>query len=430
MPNKLLFPLLKPALRSVRYIPTSLVTLPASVGLHFASHPAPTISNYVISPTTSPLHPPLIFTLASIPVFYLLGLVTGKVSWVDKAWPLYPPVISAMLFGWVLVNHAGGVYAHNIPRIVLMFGLQLIWSFRLFSHAVKRGFYNPKSEDYRYTVFRKLVPRWAFALVHAFVIASAQPILLMTLCLPLYAALVSPPAPEQTDGWQTLTFGSISRLLPSHLRKAASPHTPILNMSDYTMTMVSLLVIYTEYQADKKMYQFQQSKHDKISSLPKEQLIHPSVPQSDETRPLVQEEGLPKPSPYPASHHPGFPTQGMWRFSRHPNFAAEQLFWVSQAMFAGLSGKDSGLSGKGWWAGCVFGPCFALSLLFLSSTTLTEWITGRKYPAFKSYKEIVGQFLPQETLFKWIWTKITGSRERLYQAVYGLPPDENENLQD
>lgn len=125
MPNKLLFPLLKPALRSVRYIPTSLVTLPASVGLHFASHPAPTISNYVISPTTSPLHPPLIFTLASIPVFYLLGLVTGKVSWVDKAWPLYPPVISAMLFGWVLVNHAGGVYAHNIPRIVLMFGLQV-----------------------------------------------------------------------------------------------------------------------------------------------------------------------------------------------------------------------------------------------------------------------------------------------------------------
>lgn len=200
----------------------------------------------------------------------------------------------------------------------------------------------------------------------------------MTLCLPLYAALVSPPAPKQTDGWQTLTFGSISRLLPSHLRKAASPHTPILNMSDYTMTMVSLLIIYTEYQADKKMYQFQQSKHDKISSMPKEQLIHPSVPQSDETRPLVQKEGLPKPSPYPASHHPGFPTQGMWRFSRHPNFAAEQLFWVSQAMFAGLSGKDSGLSGKGWWAGCVFGPCLALSLLFLSSTTLTEWITGRK----------------------------------------------------
>lgn len=200
----------------------------------------------------------------------------------------------------------------------------------------------------------------------------------MSLSLPLYAALVSPPASKQTDGWRTLTFGNISRLLPSHLRKAVPPHIAVLNMSDYIMTMVSLLIIYAEYQADKKMYQFQQGKHNKSSSLSKEQLIHPPVPQPGESQPLVQKEGLPKPSPYPASHHPGFPTQGMWRFSRHPNFAAEQLFWVSQAMFPGLSGKDNGISGKGWWAGCVFGPCFALSLLFLSSTTLTEWITGIK----------------------------------------------------
>ncbi|XAO24087.1 hypothetical protein I312_102877 [Cryptococcus bacillisporus CA1280] len=430
MPSKLFLPLLKTAFPSFHYIPTSLITLPASLGLHFISHPAPTISNYVVSPTTSPLHLPLIFTLVSILVFYLLGLVTGKVSWVDKAWPLYPPTISAMLFGWVSVNHAGGVYAHNLPRVTLMFGLQLIWSFRLFSHAVKRGFYSPKSEDYRYTVCRKLVPRWAFALIHAFVVASAQPTLLMSLSLPLYAALVSPPVTKQMDGWATLTFETISRLLPFRFRKAALPHTAVLNMSDYIMTAVSLLIIYIEYQADKRMYHFQQEKHDKISSLPKEQIIHPTALQSGETQPLVQKEGLPQPSPYPASHHPGFPTQGMWRFSRHPNFAAEQLFWVSQAMFAGLSGKDNGLNGKGWWAGCVFGPSFALSLLFLSSTTLTEWITERKYPLFKSYKGIVGEFLPQETLFKWAWTKIRGSREALHQAVYGPPSVENYNVQD
>lgn len=70
-----------------------------------------------------------------------------------------------------------------------------------------------------------------------------------------------------------------------------------------------------------------------------------------------------------------------------------------------------------------------LSLLFCASTALTEWITTRKvrssgyhadvkYLVYSAYSHIVGQFLPQETIIKWMWTAVTGSWPRYEREVY------------
>lgn len=49
---------------------------------------------------------------------------------------------------------------------------QLVWSARLTSNAIRRDFYDLKSEDYRYEQFRKLVPEWFFEIVHIIVIGK------------------------------------------------------------------------------------------------------------------------------------------------------------------------------------------------------------------------------------------------------------------
>jgi hypothetical protein len=75
-----------------------------------------------------------------------------------------------------------------------------------------------------------------------------------------------------------------------------------------------------------------------------------------------------------------------------------------------------------------------LSLLFCSSTFLTEWISSCKvsldrtgiqssiltaqYPSYSVYRKLVGQFLPQETAILWLWAKLTGKRETLEKDLY------------
>lgn len=87
----------------------------------------------------------------------------------------------------------------------------------------------------------------------------------------------------------------------------------------------------------------------------------------------------PKPASYPRESHPGFITSSLFRYVRHPNFAAEQLFWLNQALFAVNAGLASGVPREKWLSfGLIFAPPFALSLLFCSSTFLTEWITTKK----------------------------------------------------
>lgn len=353
--GSILLPVLRPILPYLPSLPTPILTLLPSLALHITSESSPTPWSFFTAPTTHPLHLPLCFLLSSIPFIYTLGLLTGNISWVDRLWPFYTPICSAFVPLYIAYNTRGHVFAHNAPRILLMFTLQIIWSIRLTSHAVKRGFYDFTGEDYRYTQVRKIAPKVVFAFIHLFAVAIAQPTLIWSLSLPLQSVLLLPPS-ELSPGplGLAIPFSAVTPFLPRAYH-SAPPSTPILNIYDLLLTALSLTLLAIEYFADKQMYAFQQSKHNAPRDTP---LIHPTF---SRTGSGSRFKGAPTPSSYPETHHPGFRTKGLFKWSRHPNFAAEQLFWFTQALFVVGAGESSGVTRSGWMGSSVFGPPFAVS---------------------------------------------------------------------
>jgi steroid 5-alpha reductase family enzyme len=92
------------------------------------------------------------------------------------------------------------------------------------------------------------------------------------------------------------------------------------------------------------------------------------------------------PNFYKKSIREGFLSEGLWSYVRHPNFISEQGIWISFYLFGVAS------SGR-WFNWTVIGP-FLLVLLFRGSTTLTESISSKKYPAYSEYKKDVSEFIP------------------------------------
>jgi hypothetical protein len=58
-------------------------------------------------------------------------------------------------------------------------------------------------------------------------------------------------------------------------------------------------------------------------------------------------------------------------------------------------------------------------MLFLGSTTFTEWISARKYPAYKVYQRRVGMFSPISTIASGWYLSMTGERKNIDQQIWG-----------
>lgn len=71
-----------------------------------------------------PLDLPLGLTVGLIPVIWALGHISGNVSWVDRSWPFYPVICSAMVVWWGYVESSGR-FDDNMPRLACMLGLQV-----------------------------------------------------------------------------------------------------------------------------------------------------------------------------------------------------------------------------------------------------------------------------------------------------------------
>jgi steroid 5-alpha reductase family enzyme len=297
-----------------------------------------------------------------VPTVYILGLVSGNVSWVDRSWPFYTPLCSGLIVLWAVSNPTAAVYGHNIPRLTLMMVLQLTWSARLVRHAIRRGFYDLRGEDYRYTTLRKIVPTWFFQLLHPFVIAFAQPVLLLSLALPMHAVITLPPAELSAEPIPALTipFRAVMPFLPTRFH-SADPSVPVLNLADFALTVIAFGLLYIEYKADETMHAYQSAKHSTTTDL-----VQPPI----QSQPIPAD--WPKPMPYPHSFHPGFPVDGMYKWSRHPNFAAEQLFWLTQALFVVGAGESSGVTRTGWVGGSIFAGAFSVSSQIPYSCLVTE----------------------------------------------------------
>lgn len=217
-------------------------------------------------------------------------------------------------------------YDKDNARLSVMVTLALAWGVRLTYNFYRKGGYTSHGEDYRWAVLRKEIPNpWLFHLFNLVFIAVLQNILLFAITLPAYTALVN--------------------------------ETP-LNFGDIVASLTFFLALALETMADQQQWVFQESKHNKLPRLP--ELAH--------------------------DYENGFLTSGLFVYSRHPNFFAEQVIWISFALFSLTATGDLELFS---WFGAL-----SLVLLFQGSTTFTEKITKSKYPAYAEYQQTTSRLWP------------------------------------
>jgi steroid 5-alpha reductase family enzyme len=121
--------------------------------------------------------------LAACILTWVLSLVTGEHSWVDRIWSVIPVV-----YVWVFAAASG----LGDARLVLMAALVTLWGIRLTVNFARKGGYARGGEDYRWAVLRGRMRPWAFALFNLFFIVIYQNVLLLLIALPAWTAYRNP----------------------------------------------------------------------------------------------------------------------------------------------------------------------------------------------------------------------------------------------
>jgi steroid 5-alpha reductase family enzyme len=179
---------------------------------------------------------------------------------------------------------------------------------------------------------RKLIPALAFELIHIFLVAIAQPMLLFALSLPV-AALAVPGHMLSAGPWPStaVRYGTLATWLPSMFAAGTfNPTTPVLHVGDALLALATLAAVALEGAGDNAMHAFQSAKHAEMKRLGTELVENPES--EGKLKPSLKR--TPKPVAVPHGFEPGFPTKGLHAYVRHPNFAGEQAFWLSQGLFA------------------------------------------------------------------------------------------------
>ncbi|ETV94418.1 hypothetical protein H310_12046 [Aphanomyces invadans] len=264
---------------------------------------------------------------------FLLQVSTGNYSHVDRLWSITP-----VLYAWnyLIVAWNRGLAADL--RLVVVVLLITHWGGRLTFNFYRRGGYKWTAEDYRWehvrTGFTNPILWHVFSLVF---IAFYQHILLFLITCPLqvmFNVWENKYKSDILDNWTLWDLG-------------------------LTLLFAGLLILETI--ADQQQYNYQEAKWGMIKR----------------TKKKVHE----LPNPY----NVGFCTTGLFAYSRHPNYFAEQSMWWTVYLFS-VSASGS----LNWTAvGAIL-----LSLLFQSSTRLTEDITLKKYPNYAIYQQHVSKLVP------------------------------------
>jgi steroid 5-alpha reductase family enzyme len=150
---------------------------------------------------------------------WLVSLVTGNVSQVDRLWSIAPPIYVA----W-FASQAG----FRDVRLDVMTVLTALWGARLTYNFARKGGYRPGGEDYRWPVLRARLGPVRFQIFNATFIAPYQNLLLLLLALPAWEAL----------------------------RHAGAP----LGFLDIVATLAFLLFLAGETVADEQQWRFQSDK--------------------------------------------------------------------------------------------------------------------------------------------------------------------------
>ncbi|KAJ9118580.1 hypothetical protein QFC22_003800 [Naganishia vaughanmartiniae] len=238
--------------RIAPYLPHPLQTAPQAIALHLlnpSNNDVPWYRSYSHFHQTAsdPFHTVLPLLGTAILGSYVMSVIMRNASQIDRMWTTFPVIYSWHFALFPLFNQNGAAFAHNLPRVWLMVAMQIVWSVRLTYHTWRRGLYSFNEEDYRYTVWRTLVPTWFFELFSFFFISIGQSVLLLIMALPVHNALVT-PLNEHKESILPLPLG--------------------LHLSDVILVSLSLLDIYIQWNADNQQYEYQTYKHALKASPP------------------------------------------------------------------------------------------------------------------------------------------------------------------
>ncbi|MET3805701.1 steroid 5-alpha reductase family enzyme [Nakamurella sp. UYEF19] len=112
-------------------------------------------------------------------VVWLLSLLTGDHSWVDRIWSIIPVV-----YLWIFAGAAG----FGDARLNVMAVLVTAWGIRLTFNFARKGGYARGGEDYRWALLRSRMTGWQFQLFNLLFIAIYQNALLFAITLPALTA--------------------------------------------------------------------------------------------------------------------------------------------------------------------------------------------------------------------------------------------------
>ncbi|KAJ7598978.1 hypothetical protein C8J56DRAFT_815284 [Mycena floridula] len=360
-------------------------------------------------PLTATFAWPLQFCAFTSVITYVVSLVTGNVSQVDRLWTFLPTIYTAyfaLLPLWPVSRQPFPLCPYVpeelrfaakefSPRATLMLGLIFTWMCRLSYNTYRRGLFSLKDEDYRWAVLRKTLPSVLFQIFNISFISIIQNVLLMMLSYPTYIAV------------------------------AEQPHTALV-LSDIALALTSLIILGLEFTADNQQYAYHSFKHSFLGTAEP----YDEMKQWPGARLAWSVEDAKR----------GFVTKGLWAYSRHPNFACEQSFWwimtfmplmlrpslphyTIHDIMAFVQARDT-ISAQQVFGFCAqfkdLLPAISLSALFYSSTLFTEGITRSKYPdAYALYRSRVGMFSWFQTVQKALLLRVQGRLAEVEQAIWG-----------
>ncbi len=246
---------------------------------------------------------------------WILSLLTGECSWVDRVWSLAP-------VGYVTW------FATQAPdsRLVVMAVLVAVWGTRLTFNFARKGGFRAGGEDYRWGVLRTRMSPALFQVFNLVFIAGYQNLLILFFTLPAWAALA--------PGAGLFGIGATG---------VASPAP--FGAPDAAATALFLVFLAGETIADNQQWAFQEDKRARKAR----------------GEPVLAD----------------FVTTGLFRYSRHPNFFCEQAIWWSFYLFS--IGAGAGVINPSIVGPALLTLLFLGSTGFTESITLSRYPRYAEY---------------------------------------------------
>lgn len=218
----------------------------------------------------------IIAGILSLSVF-LISIVTGNYSQVDRMWSILPAIYNILFLLYPVVVNKELLSSKQILSTLLT----SLWSIRLTFNYARKGGYTSGSEDYRWEYLRKnyLQNKILFQIFNLTFISFYQNYLILFFSMPGYYVYLN--------------------------RNSNLGFEEILTAGMF----ISFLIIETV--ADQQQWNFQTEKYKQIKS---NKLVSP--------------------------YNVGFIQSGLFKYSRHPNFFGEIMVWWSFYLFSCVCDKS------------------------------------------------------------------------------------------